>query len=251
MVWNDCLIRTSNNLSLQILYQDEHLIAINKPHGLLVHRSPIAADASEFAVQLLREQIGQKVYPVHRLDRKTGGVLLFALNEEANSQMQQAFMNKEVFKKYLAIVRGFTPERGTIDYPLTTEDGKTQDVVTHYRTLQQFEIPVPFGKFETSRYSLVEVTPETGRMHQIRKHFAHIFHPIIGDRPYGCNKQNKLFLEKWHMNTMLLHASELQFTHPVTKELITINAAPQSDFERVFQILTEEIKFSIFQIPKF
>ena len=223
-------------MSLQILYQDDYLVAINKPHGLLVHRSPIAADASEFAVQLLREQIGQKVYPVHRLDRKTGGVLLFALNEQVNSQLQQAFMNKEVSKKYLAIVRGFTPEKGTIDYPLTTDDGKTQDAVTHFRTQQQFEIPVPSGKFETSRYSLVEVTPETGRMHQIRKHFAHIFHPIIGDRPHGCNKQNKLFLEKWNMNTMLLHASELQFTHPVRKEFISISAELQQEFGRVMGI---------------
>jgi tRNA pseudouridine65 synthase len=219
--------------SLQILYQDDDLIAINKPHGLLVHRSPIAADASEFAVQLLRNQIGQKVYPVHRLDRKTSGVLLFALNEDVNRTMQQAFMNKEVSKKYLAIVRGFTHEKGTIDYPLTTDDGKTQDAVTHFQTLQNYEIPVPFGMFETSRYSLVEVTPETGRMHQIRKHFAHIFHPIIGDRPHGCNKQNKLFLEKWNMNTMLLHASELQFIQPVSYEKITIEAGIHGDFERV------------------
>lgn len=227
-------------MSLQILYQDEHLIAINKPHGLLVHRSPIAADASEFAVQLLREQTGQKVYPVHRLDRKTGGVLLFALNDEANSQLQQAFMNKEVSKKYLAIVRGFTPEKGTIDYPLTTDDGRTQDAVTHYSTLQQFEIPVPIGKFETSRYSLVEVIPETGRMHQIRKHFAHIFHPIIGDRPYGCNKQNKLFLEKWQMNTMLLHASELEFKKPFSDEIIIVKAEVQEEFKRVLNFLSNE-----------
>ena len=222
---------------LEILYQDDCLIAINKPHGLLVHRSPIAADASEFAVQLLRNQIGQKVYPVHRLDRKTGGVLLFALNEEINRAMQQAFMNKDVTKKYLAIVRGFAPEKGTIDYALTTEDGKVQDAITHYQTLRHFEIPVPFGKFDTSRYSFVEVNPETGRMHQIRKHFAHIFHPIIGDRPHGCNKQNKLFLEKWNMNTMLLHASELSFVHPVSQELMTIGASIQSDFERVIFIL--------------
>jgi tRNA pseudouridine65 synthase len=221
---------------LEILYQDDCLIAINKPHGLLVHRSPIAADASEFAVQLLRNQIGQKVYPVHRLDRKTGGVLLFALNEEVNRAMQQAFMNKDVTKKYLAFVRGFAPEKGTIDYALTTEDGKVQDAITHYQTLRHFEIPVPFGKFDSSRYSFVEVNPETGRMHQIRKHFAHIFHPIIGDRPHGCNKQNKLFLEKWNMNTMLLHASELSFVHPVSQELMTIGASIQSDFERVLEV---------------
>ena len=184
---------------LEILFEDEELVVINKPAGLLVHKTALAFGEEENALIQLRDQIGNWVAPVHRLDRKTGGVLLFALNEAANSQLQQAFMNKEVSKKYLAIVRGFTPERGTIDYPLTTENGKTQDAVTHFQTLQQFEIPVPFGKFETSRYSLVEVTPETGRMHQIRKHFTHIFHPIIGDRPYGCNKQNKLFLEKWQM----------------------------------------------------
>jgi tRNA pseudouridine65 synthase len=112
-----------------------------------------------------------------------------------------------------------------------------QDAITHYQKLRHFEIPVPFGKFDTSRYSFVEVNPETGRMHQIRKHFAHIFHPIIGDRPHGCNKQNKLFLEKWNMNTMLLHASELQFIHPVSYEKITIEAGIHSDFERVLGLL--------------
>lgn len=220
-------------MELKIIYQDERLIAINKPHGLLVHRSPIAADASEFAVQLLREQIGRKVYPVHRLDRKTGGVLLFALDSEMNSAMQQLFMEREVDKTYLAIVRGHSPDSGTIDYPLTDEKGNVHQAVTHFKTLERFEIPFPFGKHLTSRYSLVEVKPETGRMHQIRKHFAHIFHPIIGDRPHGCNKQNKLFLEKWGMNTMLLHASVLMFVHPETGEKVQISAPVQHDFERM------------------
>ena len=220
-------------MELEIIYQDDRLVAINKPHGLLVHRSPIAADASEFAVQLLREQIGRKVYPVHRLDRKTGGVLLFALDPEMNSAMQQLFMEREVDKTYLAIVRGHSPDSGTIDYPLTDEKGNVHQAVTHFKTLESFDIPVPFGKHLTSRYSLVEVKPETGRMHQIRKHFAHIFHPIIGDRPHGCNKQNKLFLEKWGMNAMLLHASVLMFVHPETGEKVQISAPVQHDFERM------------------
>lgn len=220
-------------MELEIIYQDDRLVAINKPHGLLVHRSPIAADASEFAVQLLREQIGRKVYPVHRLDRKTGGVLLFALDPEMNSAMQQLFMERKVDKTYLAIVRGHSPDSGTIDYPLTDEKGNVHQAVTHFKTLESFDIPVPFGKHLTSRYSLVEVKPETGRMHQIRKHFAHIFHPIIGDRPHGCNKQNKLFLEKWGMNAMLLHASVLMFVHPETGEKVQISAPVQHDFERM------------------
>lgn len=222
--------------SLEIIYQDEYLVAINKPHGLLVHRSPIAADASEFAIQLLRDQLGKKVYPVHRLDRKTSGVLLFALNENLNRMMQEAFMNKQVKKKYLALLRGYTPALGVIDYALTNEKGKVQEAITHYATLKTFQLPIPFGNQETSRYSLVEVNPETGRMHQIRKHFAHIFHPIIGDRPHGCNKQNKLFLEKWNMNTMLLHAQQIEFTHPLSLELIKITSEMHDDFNRILSL---------------
>ena len=223
---------------LQVLYQDDYLVAINKPHGLLVHRTKIAEDAHEYAVQLLRDQLNQKVFPVHRLDRKTGGVLLFALDENVNSVMQQAFMNKEVVKQYVALVRGFTPEKETIDYPLVGNDGKMREAVTHYRTLHHFEIPLHFGKHPTSRYSLIEVNPETGRMHQIRKHMAHVFHPIIGDRPYGCNKQNKLFLEQWSMNTMLLHASELQFIHPVTRKELKISAPLHTEFTRMIELFS-------------
>ncbi|MGY3212155.1 pseudouridine synthase [Mucilaginibacter sp. HD30] len=222
---------------LEIIYRDEHLIAINKPHDLLVHRSPIAADVEEFAMQILRDQIGAKVYPAHRIDRKTGGVLLFALSKEVEKAMQQQFMNNQVHKKYLAIVRGHTPDNGEIDYPLRKENGTLQDAFTAYRTLQRAELQVPLGKHETSRYSLVEAEPTTGRMHQLRKHFAHIFHPIIGDRTHGCNKQNKLFKEKWEMTTMLLHASHLSFTHPVTREPVTINAELQPKFLDVMRLM--------------
>ena len=224
---------------LEILFQDADFVAINKPHGLLVHRSPIAADADVFAVQLLRNQLGQKVYPVHRLDRKTSGVLLFALNEEMNKSLQEAFMAKKVLKKYVALVRGFAPESATIDYPLTNEAGKIQEAITHFKRLQTIEIPLPFGKFDTSRYSLLELQPESGRMHQIRKHLAHIFHPIIGDRPHGCNKQNKFFLENWEMKNMLLYASELQFMHPVLQEEITIKAGFQMEFTRILAVLND------------
>lgn len=226
---------------LEIIYQDEVMVVINKPNGLLVHRSPMAADASEFAIQVLRDQIGQKVYPVHRLDRKTSGLLVFALNEEVNKLLQMAFMNRFVEKKYLALVRGFIAEKGTIDYALTNESGKVQDALTHFRLLQHFEIEIPNGKFSTARYSLVEVNPETGRMHQIRKHCAHIFHPIIGDRPHGCNKQNKLFLEKWGMNSMLLHANELTFKHPISHQEMTFKASLPADFELTIERLSEKV----------
>lgn len=226
---------------MDILFEDEFLVAIHKPNGLLVHRSSIARDAEEFALQMLRDQIDHKVFPTHRLDRKTSGVLLFAKDEETNRKMQQQFMEQEVHKRYLAIVRGYTDDSGTIDYALKRDDGKVQEAVTHYETLERTEIALPFGGHQTSRYSLVSVKPETGRMHQIRKHFAHIFHPIIGDRPHGCNKQNKLFLERFNMNRLMLHALDLSFIHPVDSTEISIHSPLQEEFRRMLT----ELEFSI------
>ncbi|NGF74998.1 pseudouridylate synthase [Fluviicola sp. SGL-29] len=225
---------------LEIVYQDEHIVAINKPHGLLVHQSPIARDAEEFALQLLRDQLGRAVYPAHRLDRKTAGILLFSIDKETDRIMQQKFQNREIDKKYLALLRGYAPAEQTIDYPLKKEDGTIQDAVTHFKTLEYFELPIPFGKHPSSRYSLVEAAPETGRMHQLRRHFAHVFYPIIGDRPHGCNKQNKFWLEHFDMNTMLLHASELMFKHPHTHQKVELKAPISSEFERVLAVLSKK-----------
>ena len=222
---------------LEILYQDDHLIAINKPHGLLVHRSPIASDASEFALQLLRDQLNQRVFPAHRLDRKTGGVLLFALSKDVERLMQRQFSDNHVDKKYLAIVRGYTDDAGEIDYPLRKENGTLQEAFTRYKTLARAELNVALGAHPTSRYSLVEANPATGRMHQLRKHFSHIFHPIIGDRTHGCNKQNKLFKERWELDTMLLHAVQLSFQHPVTKTQVDISAPLQSEYLRMIALM--------------
>ncbi|WP_433901848.1 pseudouridine synthase [Sphingobacterium puteale] len=224
-------------MSLEILYEDESIVAINKPHGLLVHRSSIARDTSEFALQILRDQLGKTVYPAHRLDRKTGGVLLFSLNKETDQYLQKSFQEHQIDKKYLAVLRGFAPEEGIIDYPLKKENGTIQDAQTSFRLLAKSELDIPFGKFPTSRYSLVEANPLTGRMHQLRRHFAHIFYPIIGDRPHGCNKQNKFWKENYQMDTMLLHASELTFNHPLSGETVRIKAAIQSDFRKVLGIL--------------
>jgi tRNA pseudouridine65 synthase len=222
---------------LAILFRDEHLVAINKPHGLLVHRSPIASDVEEFALQMLRDQLGVRVNPVHRLDRKTGGVLLFAFNKETEIVMQQQFSENKVHKNYLAIVRGHTADSCDIDYPLRKENGTLQEAFTQYVTLQRAEIDVALGAHATSRYSLIEATPTTGRMHQIRKHMSHIFHPIIGDRTHGCNKQNRLFTETWQMNTMLLHASKISFKHPVTGADVIIEAPLQEEFKRVMRLM--------------
>ncbi len=217
-------------MELEILYQDENLIAINKPHGLLVHKTRLANDTEEFALQRLRDQLGRHVYPAHRIDRKTGGVLLFTFNQETLTAVRKLFDTREVDKTYLAVVRGFTDDTGEIDYPLKNERGKSQEAITIYRTLERVEVGIPFGRYATQRYSLVRAFPLTGRTHQIRKHFAHILHPIIGDRPHGCNKQNKFFKEQWNMTTMLLHAFSLEFTRPMSGKRLLIRAMPGKDF---------------------
>ena len=222
---------------IKILYQDDKMIAINKPPGLLVHPTRIAADVTESAMQLLRDQIGQWVYPAHRIDRKTSGVLLFALDKEMQSALSLLFKESEVLKRYMAIVRGYTEDEGEIDYALKNLEDKVQEAQTKYRTLRRSEIPLAHGKHSTSRYSLVELFPETGRYHQLRKHMAHIFHPIIGDRPHGCNKQNRLFKNEFEMTEMMLHAQSLSFEHPLSKEKIIIEASFHAEFLRMKRAL--------------
>ena len=224
-------------IELPILYQDDHYVAINKPNGLLVHRTKIAKYETEFALQILRDQIDQKVSPVHRLDRKTSGVLLFAFSSEATKAAQQLIENQSLTKKYLAIVRGYFTKVVDLDYDLTTEQGKKQTAQTLFKPLTKTEIPIPSHKFSTSRYSLIEGYPKTGRQHQIRKHLAHLRHYIIGDRKHGDNTQNKLFEAHFQMTTMLLHASEMTFKHPFSNEEVTIFAPLNSEFERMKKTL--------------
>ena len=227
-------------MELPILFKDDAIVAINKPHGLLVHRSPIAADAQEFALQILRDQLQKTVFPVHRLDRKTSGILLFTFSKETLVNISNQFMDGTVSKKYIAILRGHAPESGIIYYPLENENGKMQDAITHYKTIGYSEVPYSLGKYSSLRFSLIEAEPETGRMHQLRRHFAHIMYPIIGDRPHGCNKQNKFFKETFQMDSMLLHASELSFKHPVTNEIVEIKAPISSEFQRMLVTLDLE-----------
>ena len=227
---------------LEILYQDEYIVAINKPYGWLTHKSAIARDATDIVLQTLRDQINQKVYPIHRLDRKTTGILMFGLSKEVHSKMSKLFQKTKVHKTYYAVTRGFTESEGIIDHPLVNEAGNSQEASTKYQTIQHTEVDVPLGKHPTSRYSLVKLQPKTGRMHQLRRHLSHVFHPIIGDRPHGCSKQNRLFKQKWDFTEMLLHASRIEFTHPYTDESIEINAEFFGEFERIAMILKLDLK---------
>lgn len=213
-----------------IHFQNADFVIIDKPPGVFVHKTTLDPEASRFVVQELRDQLGTRVYPVHRLDRKTSGALLLALDNNTQSELNTIFREREIEKSYLAIVRGHTPQELEIDYALKTERGNLQEAQTTLKTIAHTEIPISSGKYSSSRYSLVELRPTTGRRHQLRRHMAHILHPIIGDRPHGCNKQNKFFLEHFDMNSMLLHAYSLKFYWPKTNETIACSIAPSGDF---------------------
>ncbi|ORF44622.1 tRNA pseudouridine(65) synthase TruC [Gilliamella apicola] len=219
----------------EILYQDNDLIAINKPSGWLVHRSWLDKHETVVVMQTLRDQIGQHVFPVHRLDRPTSGVLLFALSSEIARLMSEQFATKQIEKTYHAIVRGYVEGEATIDYPLVEELDKiadkfsdsnkpAQDAVTTYRGISKIEIPIKVGKFDTARYSFVELKPKTGRKHQLRRHMKHIFHPILGDSKHGDLHQNRAFAEFFSIKRLMLHASKLQITHPINHDPIIIEA---------------------------
>ena len=213
---------------LEILYQDDHYIAINKPPGLLVHKTKIAkGENPEFAMQMLRDQIGQWVYPLHRIDRPTSGILLFAKSSEDASLFLTQFTEHRIEKNYLAIVRGYLRENQFVtDYPLKKYlSEELQEAQTSFWSLGQTEIPLSSSpKYPTSRYSLVKAFPHTGRMHQIRRHLAHERNYIIGDTTHGENKQNRFFREQFDLNNLMLHAWQVKFVHPILGTDVNIQA---------------------------
>src|SRR5690554_1054083 len=227
--------------TLDIVYCDEFLIAINKPSGLLVHRSAVDRHETQFALQMLRDQIGQHVYPVHRLDKPTSGVLLFALSSACAQLTGELFTQKLVQKTYVAVVRGHAPAEGVIDHPLkeihdkTTDkkaqkDKPAQDALTHFKCLAQIELPIAVDRYPQSRYSLVCCQPQTGRKHQIRRHLKHINHPIIGDAKHGKGNHNRFFQQHFNLHRLLLAATELQLPHPYTGNPLHICAPLDTGF---------------------
>lgn len=222
-----------------ILFSDEHFVAINKPPGILMHRTRISED-NVFVVQLLRDQIGQRVYPVHRLDRATSGVLIFGKNPDASGRLGEQVMDKTVEKKYLAIVRGWVPENGTVDYALDDPDsGRGRlPAITHFTRLGCSEIDHPIGlRHPTARFSLIEAQLETGRRHQIRKHFAHLNYPVIGDKRHGDVKHNTYFREVFGLRRMFLHSLLLSFQHPFTDTPTSISAPVDEVFDDTLRLL--------------
>lgn len=229
---------------LSILFQDDHLVAINKPSGLLVHRSEMDRYETQNAMRQLRNQLGQWVYLIHRLDKPTSGVLLFALDSETARRVIQSFKDKQISKSYLAVVRGFTKETERIDYPLkeiwdkmtdalADTDKPDQVAITEYQRLSTVELPFPVGRYPTARYSLLKVNPITGRNRQIRRHLKHIFHPIVGDTSHGDGDHNTFFRQQFNCHRLLLHAHTLTLPHPYSTQQIKIQAPLENSFQHV------------------
>lgn len=227
-----------------ILYRDEHLIAMEKPHGLLVHRSPIDKRETQFAVQMLRDQIGQHVHPIHRLDRPTSGVLMFALDNETASLMGKSLMEFGIKKRYLAIVRGWVHQDGMIDYALTFKHDKFADAdrvaqvppqpaLSSYSPKERFHLPYPVGRYESARFSLLEMSPHSGRKHQLRRHCAHIRHPIIGDTTHGDGKQNKFLRERFDFHNLALTCTEMGFFHPYSNQWTKITCGMSENTQQL------------------
>lgn len=240
---------TANQIAnqIEIIYEDEFLVAINKEAGLLVHRSWLDKGETRFAMQLTRDAVGCHVFPVHRLDKPTSGVLLFAKSSAVARSLTEAFTEHKVTKQYLAVVRGYMSEQGTVDYALSFQpdaiadkfanlDKPAQEAVTHWQSLAQIELPFAVSKkHDTSRYSLMRLTPETGRKHQLRRHMRHLFHHIVGDTSHGDGRHNRFFRTQYGCARMLLHAQTLALSHPVTGEPLLIKAGLDDQWLRILE----------------
>ncbi|MCC2606062.1 tRNA pseudouridine(65) synthase TruC [Planctobacterium marinum] len=230
---------------LPLLYQDECMVVVDKPAGLLVHRSMIDRHETRFAMQMVRDQIGQHVFPVHRLDKPTAGILVFALNSETARLLSEQLAQHLMEKRYLAVVRGYIAEQGIVDHPLqekldkiadkkARQDKPAQEAISAFRCLQQVELPHSVGKYPTARYSLVLLGPQTGRKHQLRRHMSHLRHPIVGDVNYGDNKHNRFLRESCNFPGLALWSHQIKFSHPHSGEQITLNCSLSDRFEKLW-----------------
>ena len=225
-------------MDIKIVFEDEYLLAVNKPNDVLIHHSFMARDRDDeqTLLDMLKEQLGYKYYPIHRLDRKTSGVLLLAKKREDVRAFQILFQENEVQKIYYALVRGFAPETGRIESPVKGRDANVyKDALTNFKKLKEVCLDIPVHPYNQSRYSLLELKPETGRLHQLRIHMNKISHPIVGDPKYGDRFHNRMFESKFDCTKLFLHARAIQFVHPITKKELNI----QADFPSHWTVVME------------
>lgn len=242
---------------LSILYLDQYLAVVDKPSGMLVHRSFLDKHETLFVMQTLRNQLGQHVFPVHRLDRPTSGVLVFALSSEVARLLTEQHQQESWQKFYLAIVRGYVKAPLLLDYPLYEQLDKiadkqanqqkaAQDARTALWPLARVELPIAVGRYPAARYSLLALQPLTGRKHQLRRHLAHLRHPIVGDTSHGDGKHNQLFAKHLFATRLMLVAKRLQLLHPITGEILCFDAGLQ-EMQPLFETFGWPTKHTYYQ----
>jgi tRNA pseudouridine65 synthase len=228
-------------MNLDIIFEDQFIICVNKPNNMVVHHayhSRNVADETSL-LQLIQAEKGIKVYPIHRLDRKTSGIILLAKETIHVSKFQELFTNDEIEKTYYGVVRSFSPESKTIDSPVKGRDASIhKDALTYLKTLEQIVLEIPVKPYDSSRYSLVELKPKTGRMHQLRVHTSKISHPLIGDIKYGDKNHDLMFEENFGWKNMFLHAGHLKFKHPFSEEVLILKANFPKDWISLFEEFT-------------
>ena len=222
---------------LSVLYQDPWLAVVDKPAGLMVHDSVLAAGETDFAADRLRAQFDRPIHLVHRLDRATSGSLLLAFDRDTASALGKAVMAQQLEKRYLAVCRGWPEAEFEIDHPLDGGPGKPQKkpAVTDFEVLGRCELPMPSAGFGTSRYAWLRASPRTGRFRQIRRHLKHAFHHLVGDSSHGDGRHNRNF-RMLGIHRMLLHARRLAFVHPHTGQRIEAVAPPDAEFAKALAL---------------
>ena len=212
---------------IDIVFEDDWIKIVNKPSNLIVHHSRYARNLDETSLcQLVNQSEAQeKSHPVHRLDRKTSGLIIFAKEKSIIPKFQTLFDNGDIQKTYIALVRGFVSEPGELDAPIRADEATIyKEALTHYTPLHQFEVDIPVVPYPISRYTFLKLEPKTGRMHQLRKHMNKFSHPIIGDPKYGNRHHNHMFIDKLGISNLFLHAQSLTFQHPNSNETISVKA---------------------------
>lgn len=223
--------------SIEIIFEDEYLIVVNKPNNYLIHKSQYARNIRETTLlEFLKQQLGYSIYPAHRLDRKTSGIIILLKDKQYVAKFQELFISNTIQKTYYAIVRGFSDKNGIINSPVKNDDtGIYKNALTNYESVANIELDIPVHPYNSSRYSLIKLTPETGRMHQLRKHLNKISHPIIGDYKYGDRFHNRMFEIELNCIYMFLHAYSIEFTQPITKKNIQLIANFPPDWNKLFK----------------
>ncbi len=219
---------------IPVIYRDDDLVVVAKPAGLAVHRSKLVGADDDYLVDRIRDQLGMTLYLAHRLDRATSGLIVLAASRDVAGTMGQAFMARAVHKTYLAVCRGWPAAQGEVDYPLAAGPrDPPKPALTRWRTLATAELAVAMGRYPVQRYALVAIEPETGRHQQIRRHFHHMSHHLLGDTTHGRGDHNRLFRIHLGSHRLLLHAWRLAFQHPRRNLTVQVQAPLDADFRRV------------------